>query len=430
VEPVNAGLLGFAFLLALLAMGMPIGASMMLVGLLGGLMAFGIAFVTSSAAISWGTMSDNGLIAIPLFVLMGELILRSGMADRMYTVFAKWFDGLPGGLLYSNIGSCALFSATSGSSVATAATVGTVALPNMASRGYALGPALGSLAAGGTLGILIPPSINMIIYGSITGTSIGNLFLAGIIPGLTLTGLFMLWIYLSHRGKPMPGGQTRISTFGERIRASRDLVEPALIFVAVMGSLYSGLATATEAAALAVALTLAVVWKSGRMSKRLFIEAFISSARTSGMVLFIVLGAFVLNLALALTGIGEAITSWILGFGLSPVELLLALLVFYILLGMFMDTLSMMVATIPLIFPAIVQANIDPIWFGVFIVVMCELSLITPPVGMNLFVVQGVRRDGGSIQDVIRGVVPYAIIMVLFVLLLIAFPQIALWIIQ
>jgi C4-dicarboxylate transporter, DctM subunit len=386
--------------------------------------------VTSSAAISWGTMSDNGLIAIPLFVLMGELILRSGMADRMYTVFAKWFDGLPGGLLYSNIGSCALFSATSGSSVATAATVGTVALPNMASRGYALGPALGSLAAGGTLGILIPPSINMIIYGSITGTSIGNLFLAGIIPGLTLTGLFMLWIYLSHRGKPMPGGQTRISTFGERIRASRDLVEPALIFVAVMGSLYSGLATATEAAALAVALTLAVVWKSGRMTKRLFVEAFVSSARTSGMVLFIVLGAFVLNLALALTGIGEAITSWILAFGLSPVELLLALLVFYILLGMFMDTLSMMVATIPLIFPAIVQANIDPIWFGVFIVVMCELSLITPPVGMNLFVVQGVRRDGGSIQDVIRGVVPYAIIMVLFVLLLIAFPQIALWIIQ
>jgi C4-dicarboxylate transporter, DctM subunit len=430
VEPVTAGLLGFAFLLALLAMGMPIGASMMLVGLLGGLMAFGIAFVTSSAAIAWGTMSDNGLIAIPLFVLMGELILRSGMADRMYTVFAKWFDGLPGGLLYSNIGSCALFAATSGSSVATAATVGTVALPNMASRGYALGPALGSLAAGGTLGILIPPSINMIIYGSITGTSIGNLFLAGIIPGLTLTGLFMLWIYLSHRGKPMPGGQTRTSTFGERIRASRDLVEPSLIFVAVMGSLYSGLATATEAAALAVALTLAVVWKSGRMSKRLFVEAFVSSARTSGMVLFIVLGAFVLNLALALTGIGEAITSWILGFGLSPVELLLALLVFYILLGMFMDTLSMMVATIPLIFPAIVQANIDPIWFGVFIVVMCELSLITPPVGMNLFVVQGVRRDGGSIQDVIRGVVPYAIIMVLFVLLLIAFPQIALWIIQ
>jgi C4-dicarboxylate transporter DctM subunit len=426
MEAVHAGLLGFLVLLTLLAFGMPIGAAMLLVGLGGGLLAFGWAFLVSSAAVVWGTLSDGGLLAIPLFVLMGELILRGGLADRMYGVFAKWFDGVPGGLLYSNIGSCALFAATSGSSVATAATVGTVALPNMAARGYPLPPALGSLAAGGTLGILIPPSINMIIYGSITETSVGKLFLAGVIPGLLLTAIFMFWIYLSHRGKRHlePGsGVTR----AEKLKASRDLLEPALIFFAVIGSLYSGLATASESAAIAVALTLAVLARGRRLSLSLFTDAFLSAARTSGMVLFIVLSAFVLNLALSLTGIGEAMTRWILGFGLSPTELILVLLVFYILLGMFMDTLSMMVATIPLVFPAVVAAQIDPIWFGIFIVVMCELSLITPPVGMNLFVVQGVRRDGGSIRDVIRGVIPYAIIMVLFVFVLMAFPGLATW---
>ncbi len=426
MEAVHAGLLGFVVLLALLAVGMPIGAAMLLVGLGGGLMAFGWAFLVSSAAVAWGTLSDGGLLAIPLFVLMGELILRGGLADRMYAVFAKWFDGVPGGLLYSNIGSCALFAATSGSSVATAATVGTVALPSMAARGYPLPPALGSLAAGGTLGILIPPSINMIIYGSITETSVGKLFLAGVIPGLLLTACFMLWIYLSHRGNRHlePGtGVTRL----EKLRATRDLLEPALIFLAVIGSLYSGLATASESAAIAVALTLLVLARGRRLNARLFSEAFLSAARSSGMVLFIVLSAFVLNLALSLTGIGEAMTRWILSFGLSPTELILVLLAFYIVLGMFMDTLSMMVATIPLVFPAVVAAQIDPVWFGIFIVLMCELGLITPPVGMNLFVVQGVRRDGGSIRDVIRGVIPYAVIMVLFVFVLMAFPGLATW---
>jgi len=426
MEPVHAGLLGFVILLGLLAFGMPIGAAMLLVGLAGGVLAFGVAFLISSAAVVWGTMSEGGLLAIPLFILMGELILRGGLADRMYSVFAKWFDGVPGGLLYSNIGSCALFSATSGSSVATAATVGTVALPSMAARGYPMPAALGSLAAGGTLGILIPPSINLIIYGSITETSVGKLFLAGVIPGLLLTACFMAWIYLSHLGKRQAEPHSGLS-FADKVRASRDLLEPAIIFIAVIGSLYSGLATASESAAIAVALTLAVIVRGGRFNARLLSDAFISAARTSGMVLFIVLSAFVLNLALSLTGIGEAMTAWILGFGLTPVELLLALLVFYIVLGMFMDTLSMMVATIPLIFPAVVAAKIDPIWFGIFIILMCELSLITPPVGMNLFVVQGVRRDGGSIRDVIRGVIPYAIIMVLFTMLLIAFPGIATW---
>jgi tripartite ATP-independent transporter DctM subunit len=405
---------------------MPIGVAMLLVGLGGGVLAFGMAFLVSSAAVVWGTLSEGGLLAIPLFILMGELILRGGLADRMYSVFAKWFDGVPGGLLYSNIGSCALFSATSGSSVATAATVGTVALPSMAARGYPMSAALGSLAAGGTLGILIPPSINLIIYGSITETSVGKLFLAGVIPGLLLTSCFMAWIYLSHLGRRQAEPRSGLSVL-DKVRASRDLLEPAIIFIAVIGSLYSGLATASESAAIAVALTLAVIVRGGRLTARLVSDAFISAARTSGMVLFIVLSAFVLNLALSLTGIGEAMTGWILGFGLTPVELLLALLVFYIVLGMFMDTLSMMVATIPLIFPAVVAAQIDPIWFGIFIILMCELSLITPPVGMNLFVVQGVRRDGGSIRDVIRGVIPYALIMVLFTLLLIAFPGIATW---
>ena len=425
MDQTTVGLLGFAILLGLLAIGMPIGAAMFLVGLLGGFFAFGLAFVTSSAAVAWGTLSENGLTAIPLFVLMGELILRSGIADRMYSVFSKWFQGVPGGLLYSNIGSCALFSATSGSSVATAATIATVALPNMQKRGYSMRAALGSLAAGGTLGILIPPSINLIIYGSITGTSVGKLFLAGLVPGVLLTLAFMVWIYISHRGQA--ASEEPPISMRERILATKDLWEPALIFIAVMGSLYSGLATATEAAAVAVVITVFAVWRNRQLNWALLREAFIATARTSGMILFIILGAFVLNLALSLTGIGNAITKWILSFGLSQIELLGVLLLLYVVLGMFMDTLSMMVATIPLIFPAVIAVGVDPVWFGIFIVLMCEIGLITPPVGMNLFVVQGVRQDGGSIQEVIWGVVPYVVIMVLFVLLLIWVPDIALW---
>jgi tripartite ATP-independent transporter DctM subunit len=424
---VAVGVTGFFIMVAAMLIGLPIAAVMLLLGLTGGMMAFGTAFLTSSASVAWGVLSENTMTAIPLFVLLGEFLLRSGMADRMYTVFAAWLGGLPGGLLHTNIGCCALFAATSGSSVATAATIGTVALPSLKRHGYPMPDALGSLAAGGTLGIMIPPSINMIIYGSMTNTSVGQLFIAGIIPGLALAGSFMIFIYLKAVFGSGPKATPVIVPMAERIRLLRYLVEPILVFGVVIGTLYAGVATATESAALGVVLAFLIIAIQGKLTWQLLHTCFVSSARTTGMILLIVVAAFVLNLALSLTGIGEALTKWVTSFGLGRVGLLLALIVFYLILGMFMDTLSMMVATIPLAWPVVQSVGVDPIWFGIFIVLMCELGLITPPVGMNLFVVQGIRSDGGPVIEVIRGALPYAIIMILFALLLIAVPDIATW---
>jgi C4-dicarboxylate transporter DctM subunit len=426
VSAVGAGLLGFLVMVVAMLVGLPIAAVMMGVGLVGGMLAFGDAFFVSTASIAWGTLSENGLTAIPLFVLLGELLLRSGMADGMYRAFAAWLGRLPGGLLHTNIGCCALFAATSGSSVATAATVGTIALPTLRRHGYPMPDALGSLAAGGTLGILIPPSVNMIIYGAMTNTSVGKLFIAGIVPGLLMAGAFMLYIGVKAK---LAGEGVRHEKvpLDERLRVLRELASPLLIFGMVMGTLYLGVATATESAAIGVVAALVLIALSGRLDRELLTGCFLSSARTTGMILLVVLAAFVLNLALSLTGVGEALTKWVTGFGLSRVEMLIALIGFYLVLGMFMDTLSMMVATIPLSFPIVSALGVDPIWFGIFIVIMCELGLITPPVGMNLFVVQGIRPDRGGLGDVIRGALPYAVIMIVVTLLLIAFPQIVLW---
>ncbi|MBL8381461.1 MAG: TRAP transporter large permease [Burkholderiales bacterium] len=420
---VAVGMTSFVVMVGLMLLGMPIAAVMMLLAVAGGMAAFGEAFLISAASVLWGTMSENGLTAIPLFVLLGELLLRSGMADRMYQAFAAWLGRLPGGLLHTNIGCCALFAATSGSSVATAATIGTVALPSLQRHGYPMKEALGSLAAGGTLGILIPPSVNMIIYGSMTNNSVGKLFIAGILPGLLLTGLFMLWIFIMAKATGMAVRHEPVP-LGERFRVLGGVIQPLIIFAIVMGSLYFGIATATESAAIGVVVAVVFIAFSGRLTPALLQGCFLSSARTTGMILLITTAAFVLNLALSLTGIGEALTKWVTGFGLSKTALLLALILFYLLLGMFMDTLSMMVATIPLTYPIVTAVGVDPIWFGIFIVIMCELGLITPPVGMNLFVVQGIRPDRGSVGDVIRGALPYAVIMILFTFILMAFPGI------
>jgi C4-dicarboxylate transporter DctM subunit len=424
----NIGVISIAFLamVGMMLVGLPIAVAMALVGIVGGIAAYGVPFMDSIAPVVWGVQDENLLTCIPLFVLLGELLLRSGIADRMYIALSAWLGRLPGGLLHTNIGSCALFAATSGSSVATAATVGTVALPSLFRRGYSMRSSLGSLAAGGTLGILIPPSVNMIVYGSLTNNSIGKLFIAGIIPGVLLTGSFMLYIAISSlaSGKAMREAKVPLD---ERIRVLRYLVPPAIVFGIVMGSLYLGIATATESAALGVVAALAFVWQSGKLSRELLRTCFISSARVSGMILLIMMAAFILNLTISLTGVAEAMTKWVIGLGLSATALILVLIVFYLILGMFMDVLSMQVATIPITYPIATALGIDPIWYGIFIVLMCELGLITPPVGMNLFVVHGIRPDKGSIQDAIYGALPYAIIMIAFTLLLMVAPQLVTW---
>jgi len=424
----NIAIISLAFLamLAMMLIGLPIAVSMALVGIVGGISAYGVPFMDSIAPVVWGVQNENLLTCIPLFVLLGELLLRSGIADRMYIALSAWLGRLPGGLLHTNIGSCALFAATSGSSVATAATVGTVALPSLHRRGYSMRASLGSLAAGGTLGILIPPSVNMIVYGSLTNNSIGKLFIAGIIPGLLLTGFFMLWIAGSSLASGNAMREPKVP-LEARIRALVHLVPPAVVFGIVMGSLYFGIATAAESAALGVIAALGFVLHSGKLSWELMRNCFVSTARVSGMILLIVVAAFVLNLTVSLTGVAEAMTKWVSGLGLSATGLILALMLFYLVLGMFMDVLSMQVATIPITYPIATALGVDPIWFGIFIVLMCELGLITPPVGMNLFVVHGIRPDRGGIEDAIYGALPYALIMILFTLLLLAVPQLVTW---
>ncbi|WP_029523712.1 TRAP transporter large permease [Polaromonas glacialis] len=419
-------LLAFGLMLGMMLLGLPIAVAMAGVGIVGGLLAYGMPFIDSIAPVLWGVHNDNLLTAVPLFVLMGELLLRSGIADRMFGALAAWLGRLPGGLLHTGIGCSALFAATSGSSVATAATVGTVALPSLYKRGYRMDMSLGAIAAGGTLGILIPPSVNMIIYGSLTDTSIGKLFIAGILPGLLLTGCFMLFIM----GHALLTGSTireEKVPLAQRLRLLKDLIPPAVVFFIVMGSLYTGLATTTESAALGVVTSVFFAWHGGKLNWTLLQHCFVQTAKTSGMILLIITAAFILNLAISLTGVAEAMTTWVTSFGLSATQMLLVLVVFYFVLGMFMDVLSMMVATIPITFPIVTHLGVDPVWFGIFIVLMCELGMITPPVGMNLFVVHGIRPDKGGIRDAMVGAVPYVIIMLVFTLLIIAFPGIVSW---
>lgn len=426
---VGSVFVGFFGMMGLLLMSFPIAVIMVVLGVIGGVMLFGWPLLNSMGPVIWGVQNENILTAIPLFILLGELLLRSGIADRMYGALALWLNRLPGGLLHTNIGCCSLFAATSGSSVATAATVGTVALPNLKARGYGSRQALGSLAAGGTLGILIPPSVNLLIYGSLANESIGQLFIAGIIPGVLLTLLFMVYIAAESYVIPVSSetGEELKIPLAEKVAGLKHLVPPTIIFAVVMGSIYFGIATPTESAALGVVAALAFAAREGKLSLEFFDHCFRQTAKTTGMILLIITAAFMLNVTLALGGIAQTMTEWVASFGLSPAMLLMALIVFYLFLGMFMDVLSMQVLTIPVALPIVTAVGIDPIWFGIFIVLMCELGMITPPVGMNLYVVQGVRTDGGPFRDVVMGAIPYALIMVLFTILLIFVPQIVTW---
>ncbi len=426
---VGSVFVGFFSMMGLLLMSFPIAVIMVVLGVIGGVMLYGWPLLNSMGPVIWGVQNENILTAIPLFVLLGELLLRSGIADRMYGAMALWLGRLPGGLLHTNIGCCSLFAATSGSSVATAATVGTVALPALRARGYGARQSLGSLAAGGTLGILIPPSVNLLIYGSLANESIGRLFIAGIIPGLALTLAFML--YIAAESFVVRDGAGRLEdervALSVRIAALRHLVPPTIIFAVVMGSIYLGIATPTESAALGVVVALAFAMREGKLSVEFFSNCFRQTAKTTGMILLIITAAFMLNVTLALGGIAQTMTTWVSSFGFSAAGLLMALIVFYLFLGMFMDVLSMQVLTIPVALPIVTAVGVDPIWFGIFIVLMCELGMITPPVGMNLYVVQGVRKDGGPFRDVVMGAIPYALIMVVFTIALIAFPEVVLW---
>jgi C4-dicarboxylate transporter, DctM subunit len=418
---------GFIMMLALMMIGLPIAVSLFLTAVLGAWLYLGTPTVMGFGSQMWSGLNDFILTAIPLFVLLGELLVRSGVADGLYRCLSDWMRRLPGGLLHTNIAASSLFAAVSGSSVATAATIGTVALPVLKERRYDDKLTTGSIAAGATLGILIPPSINMIIYGSMTNTSIGQLFAAGIVPGLLLTAVFMAFIAIVSILRPEVAGPPEPARpFEEKMRNLLDVLPPLMIFIIVMGAIYFGWATPTESAALGVASALLVSILKGRFSLQMLHEAMLATVKVSAMILLIVVAAQFLNFVIGVLGIPQALTAFIADLGASQLQLILILIVFYLILGCFMETLSMMIATIPVVFPLIIHLGIDPVWFGIFLVLMMEIGLITPPIGMNLYIVQGVRGTG-SIMEVINGSLPFVVLMLLFVGALIAFPEMALW---
>ncbi|MBB3773467.1 tripartite ATP-independent transporter DctM subunit [Angulomicrobium tetraedrale] len=419
--------IGFLLMLGLMFLSFPVAVAIIAVGAFGGYLMYGAPLVDMMGGVIWSSVNSPSILAIPLFMLLGELLLRGGIADRMYDAMAVWLARLPGGLLHSNIATCTLFSATSGSSVATAATVGTIALPALQQYKYPMAPALGSLAAGGTLGILIPPSVNLLVYGSLANASVGQLFAGGIVPGILLALSFSLYIAIFHGKAGAQATELIDMPFRQKLALGKYLIPPFIIFGVVMGSIYGGLATPTESAAIGVMLALGFVALNRRLSVDLLINCSIQAAKTSGMVIIVLVCSLLLNVTISMTGAAQAMTQWIAGFELSQLALLFALLVFYVLLGTFMDAMSMLVLTVPIVIPVILAAGIDPIWFGIFIVIMCEIALITPPVGMNLFVVHGVRTDGGSYSDVTRGSWPYVFVMMIFTILLMLFPQVVMW---
>jgi C4-dicarboxylate transporter DctM subunit len=419
-------LLTLAILIGLLALAIPVAAGLGVLGLLLSAIYSKLPLSLAMGEIAWGTSNNFLLVAIPFFVLLGEILLRSGMAERMYNALVLWMPWLPGGLMHSNIAACAMFAATSGSSVATAATIGTVALNEIEKHGYSERLFLGTIAAGGTLGILIPPSINMIVYGVLTETSIPKLYLAGFIPGLVLATLFSLTVLIFCIVRPQLAGRRTSATWEQRLTALPDLLPPLIIFLAVIGSIYAGWATATESAALGVIAALAIAAWNRRLTLRTLLHAFEGTMRTTAMIMAILLAAYFLNFVITSIGLTTQVNRFITGLQLTPVQLLIAVVMFYFVLGMFMETLSMMVATVPIIAPIMFKAGFDPVWFGIIIILLMELAMITPPVGINLYVVQGLRKRG-RIDDVIIGASPFVITMMIMVVILSIWPEIALW---
>jgi C4-dicarboxylate transporter, DctM subunit len=413
-------------LLVILVLAIPVAAGLGWLGLVLNQFYSPLAMIVTLGEVTWSTTTSFILVAVPFYVLMGEIMLRTGMAERMYNAVAQWVSWLPGGLMHTNVVACAIWGAPSGSSVATAVTVGTVAIGEVKKHHYNEPLFLGTIAAGGTLGILIPPSINMVVYGAMTDTSIPKLYLAGFLPGFILAALFMVTVLLACLWHPAWGG-TKIETdWSRRIATLPDLLPPLVILVAVIGSIYAGLATATEAAALGIMAALGYAAAEGRLTRKVFSEIFEGTARTTGMIMAIVIGAYFLNVIITTIGLTNQVIALVTAMELSPFGTLMAVILFYLVLGMFMETLSMMVATIPITTPLIVSAGYDPVWYGILVVLLMEAALLTPPVGMNLFVVQGIR-ERGNLNDVIVGTAPFILTLFLMIGLIIAFPGLVMW---
>jgi C4-dicarboxylate transporter DctM subunit len=374
----------------------------------------------------WGSASSWTLTALPLFVWMGEILFRTRLSESMFRGLAPWVTWLPGRLLHTNVIGCAIFAAVSGSSAATCATIGKMSLPELGKRGYPEGITIGSLAGAGTLGLLIPPSIIMIVYGVAADVSIAKLFIAGVLPGILLAALFsgylMAWALMNPGKVPRPD---RVMSLGERLHESRHLIPVVILIAAVLGSIYTGVATATEAAAVGVVGALLLSLVQGSLTWQTFRDSLMGATRLYCMIALILAGAAFLTLSMGYIGLPRHLAEYIGGLGLSPFVLVVALALFFIVLGCFMDGISIVVLTMGVLLPTVQAAGIDLIWFGIFVVVVVEMAQITPPVGFNLFVLQGMT--GKDIAYIARVTMPFFFLMFAMVLLLWFFPQIATW---
>jgi len=374
----------------------------------------------------WGTSSSWTLTALPLFVWMGEILFRTKLSENLFKGLSPWMQKLPGGLIHVNVVGCALFAAISGSSAATVATVGKMSIPELRKRNYPEKILLGSLAGSGTLGLLIPPSIILIIYGVAVQESIAKLFIAGIIPGIMIALIFMSYVIIWSliNKKEMPKILEEYS-FLEKVKRSKQLLPVILLILAVIGSIYTGVATATEAASLGVVGALILSYFQKSLTLETFKSSLLGATKTSCMIAFILAGSTFLSLAMGFTGLPRNLAIWIQNMDLSPYVLIFVLMIFYIILGMFLDGISAVVLTMAIIEPMIRQAGFDMIWFGIFLVIVVEMAQITPPVGFNLFVLQGMaNKDMGYIA---KSAFPLFLLMVLAVVLVVIFPEIALW---
>ena len=420
-------LLVVGLLLVLLLSGLWIAFGLGLAGIIVLLLHGGPPALAPLGYVSWNTVESFVLTSVPLFILMGELILRAGLSENFYRSMGLWFHGLKGGLLQSNIVACAVFAAVSGSSVATAAAIGTVAIPEMTRRGYEPKILFGSLAAGGTLGILIPPSIPMIIYGAMVEQSVERLFIAGVLPGIVMSLIFMayIWVRVAVTPSLVPPAEAR-PTWAERFSSLVGVAPMFLLILLVLGSIWLGYATPTEAAAVGAAAAMVLAVASRRLSWRVLTESVTSTIRTTCMVLFIIVGAQILTYALVKTGASRGLTAWVVGLGLSKWILFAIVTVLYIFLGCIIDGVSMMVLTLPILYPIIIAAGFDPIWFGIALVILIELGNVTPPVGLNMFVIHGLS-GGRPIGEVIWGSLPFGILMLAVLALISIFPGLVSW---
>jgi C4-dicarboxylate transporter, DctM subunit len=413
-------------LLVVLGSSIAVAAGMGLVGLILNQLYSPMPLTRMLGELAWATTSNFILTAIPFYIMFGEILLRSGIAERMYNAMIQWLSWLPGGLMHSNIGSCALFGSVSGSSVATAATIGVVAIGEIDKHKYNERLFLGTLAAGGTLGILIPPSINMIIYGVMTDTSVPRLYLAGFIPGFVLTVLFSLTVLIACLWRPRWGGERIKTSWEERWRTLPDLLPPLALLIIVVGAIFFGLATATESAAVGIIGALAITAWRRRLTLTMLREVCEGTVRTTAMVAAILVAAFFLNVVIQTIGLTQQLSRLIAAHQLTPVQVLTAVIVLYLVLGTFMEELSMMISTIPITTPLILHAGYDPVWFGILLVLLIQTAMVTPPFGINIFVIHGIRGRG-TLSDVEIGAAPFVIALLVMIALICIFPQVVMW---